>query len=116
MPIKPEKTKALKNEMDSLGIHDEDLEETFILAPKKGGQKVNKTSSCVFLLHKPTDISVKCFDDRSRELNRYHARKLLCDKIKEHVFCEKTEKQKKLDKLKKQKKRRHRKTQQKLEE
>lgn len=116
MPIKKEKTKALKLEMERLHIFEEDLEESFILASKKGGQKVNKTSSCVYLVHLPTKISVKCDQDRSRELNRYHARKMLCDKIKSQVFQEKTTKEKKLEKLKKQKKRRLRKTKKKMEE
>jgi protein subunit release factor B len=116
MPIKPEKIKALKEEMERLNINDLDLKEEFILSSSKGGQKVNKTSSSVFLLHIPSNISVKYTKSRSRELNRYYARKLLCEKIQEQVFSEKTDKQKKLEKKKKQKKRRKRKTQKKLEE
>jgi protein subunit release factor B len=46
-----------------------------------GGQKVNKTSSCVYLKHLPTGIEVKCQKERSQVLNRYLARKLLADKI-----------------------------------
>lgn len=116
MPIKEEKYQSLKNEMDRLNIFEKDLEEKFILAPKKGGQKVNKTSSSVFLLHIPTKISVRCSKDRSQDVNRFFARKMLCAKIAKQVFNEKTKNDKKLEKLKKQKSRRKRRTLKKLSE
>lgn len=116
MPIKPEKIKALKLEMERLNIDEKDLKEEFVLASGKGGQKVNKTSSSVSLSHVPTNISIKYEKSRSRELNRFFARRLLCEKIQEQVFLEKTEKQKKLEKKKKQKKRRQRKSQNKQEQ
>src|SRR6185436_10588305 len=47
----------------TLGIHESDLIEKFILGSGKGGQKVNKTSSCVYLKHIPTGIEVKCQQD-----------------------------------------------------
>lgn len=115
MPVRKDKHQSLQQEMDRLKIFEKDLEEKFVLSPKKGGQKVNKTSSSVYLLHKPSKISVRISKDRSREINRYLARKMLCDKIKKQVFFEKTEKDKKLEKLKKQKSRRKRRTLKKLD-
>ncbi|MEM9281254.1 MAG: peptide chain release factor-like protein [Verrucomicrobiota bacterium] len=60
-------------------ILEEDLEERFVLGSGKGGQKINKTSSCVYLKHLPTGIEVSCQDTRSREKNREIARSRLCD-------------------------------------
>ena len=48
-----------------------------------GGQKINKTSSCVYLKHLPTGIEIKCQQGRSREMNRYYARKELCQRLEE---------------------------------
>ena len=69
--------------MAALGIREEDVEETFVRSQGAGGQNVNKTSSCVALLHRPTGIRVKCQTERSQVLNRFLARRRLCDKIEE---------------------------------
>ena len=79
--------------MTRLGIAREDLEETFMRGSGHGGQKVNKTSSCVHLRHAPTGIDVKCQRSRSRELNRYFARRELCDRIKERSEGERSRRQ-----------------------
>jgi len=50
------KEEALKARMASVGIKESDIIELFTLSSKKGGQKVNKTSSCVYLKHMPTGI------------------------------------------------------------
>lgn len=65
--------------MAALGIEEEDLHESFILGSGSGGQKINKTNSCVFLKHIPSGLQVKCQESRSRETNRYLAREALCD-------------------------------------
>lgn len=67
--------------METLGIREQDIEETFVRSSGKGGQKVNKTSSCVYLVHKPTGIEVKCMQDRSQSINRFLARRELVGKI-----------------------------------
>ena len=54
------KERDLQEKMISFGIREADIDEKFILAGKKGGQKVNKTSACVWLKHRPTGIEVKC--------------------------------------------------------
>ncbi len=107
-------SELLEKRMKSLGIFEEDLVEKFILGSGKGGQKVNKTSSCVYLKHIPSKIEIKCQGERSRALNRYRARQMLCDKIEENLFREKSKKQKLIDKIRRQKKRRSRKVQAKV--
>ena len=81
MSLSKEKADELAARMERLNIREEDLIEKFILGSGKGGQKINKTSSCVYLKHIPTGIEIKCQRDRSRTLNRYLARKDLCDRI-----------------------------------
>jgi len=77
-PLKPE------NVLLQSGIREEDIVEKFIRASGPGGQFVNKTSSCVYLKHIPTGIEVKCQKERSQALNRYAARKILAEKVKEY--------------------------------
>ncbi len=100
--------------MERLGILDEDLREKFVLGSGSGGQKINKTSSCVSLKHLPTKLEVKCQRTRSRELNRYYARCDLCDKFEEKILHEKTEKRKQQEKIRRQKRRRSRRAKEKM--
>ena len=80
-PVSPEKIAALEQSMATLGIREEDLLEKFVRGSGSGGQKINKTSNCVFLKHLPTGVCIKCQIDRSREMNRYLARRELCDQL-----------------------------------
>lgn len=75
------KEQELRARMAALGIREEDLVEKFIRASGPGGQKVNKTSSAVWLLHRPSGIEVKCSRERSQAMNRFFARRLLCDRL-----------------------------------
>ena len=112
--IGKEKLDALQERMDSLGIKSEDLIEKFILGSGKGGQKINKTSSCVYLKHIPTSFEIKCQRDRSREMNRYYARKELCDWLEETLENKKSERQQEMEKIRRQKRRRSRKSKEKM--
>jgi peptide chain release factor len=67
--------------MAALRVHEDDLLEKFVLGSGAGGQKINKTSSCVYLKHLPTGVAIKCQIERSREMNRYHARRELCEQL-----------------------------------
>src|SRR3990167_3452736 len=79
--VSEEKNKCLKEKMESLGIREEDIIEKFVRSSGKGGQKVNKTSTCVYIKHSPTGIEVKCMKDRSQSINRFLARRELIERI-----------------------------------
>ncbi len=80
-PVQPEKERDLLERFERLGIREEDLEERFVRASGRGGQKLHKTSSCVWLTHKPTGTLVKCEESRSQALNRFLARRRLAGKL-----------------------------------
>lgn len=104
----------LRSRMERLKITEADLIEKFILGSGSGGQKINKTSSCVYLKHLPTGIEIKCQRTRSRELNRTYARRELCERLEELFFKEKSKKRQESEKIRRQKKRRSRKSQEKI--
>jgi protein subunit release factor B len=114
MGLSKEKEEEIKNFMQRLGIEEGDLIEKFILGSGRGGQNLQKTSSCVYLKHIPTGIEVKCQKDRSRELNRFYARRLLCEKYQEQILQEKSKKQQAAEKIKRQKRTRSRKQKRKM--
>jgi len=102
------KRAELERRMKALGMRDDDLTEKFILGSGKGGQKRNKTASCVYLKHTPSGIQIKCQRSRSRELNRFHARRELCEKMAERIEGEKSRKRQAAEKIRRQKRRRSR--------
>lgn len=114
MSLSKEKIDELAARMERLGIKEEDLIEKFILGSGKGGQKINKTSSCVYLKHLPSGLEVKCGRDRSRAMNRFLARRDLCDRLEERVLGEKSKKEQEFEKIRRQKRRRSRKQKEKM--
>jgi protein subunit release factor B len=80
-PVSPEKENQLAQRMAALDVREADIEESFVRSGGHGGQNVNKTSTCVMLLHRPTGVQVKCQETRQQGLNRFIARRLLLDKI-----------------------------------
>ncbi len=114
--ITKDKWVKLTEWMKKLHIDEADLVEKFILGSGKGGQKIHKTASTVYLKHLPSDLAVKCQESRSRDDNRYFARERLCEKLHATLSDEKTKAQQKLEKLKRQKKRRTRRAKHKMVE
>lgn len=82
-PVSAEKERQLAERMLALGVREADMEETFVRSGGHGGQKVNKSATCVMLLHVPTGLQVKCQTTRQQGLNRFLARRLLLDQIEE---------------------------------
>jgi|WetSurMetagenome_2_1015567.scaffolds.fasta_scaffold773369_2 peptide chain release factor len=106
--VRPEKESELFGRMTALGIRETDLVERFVRGSGKGGQKVNKTSSCVYVLHKPSGIEVKCQRERSQSLNRFLARRELCDRLEERIKGVQSARQQAHEKIRRQKRRRSR--------
>ncbi|MCB0318101.1 MAG: peptide chain release factor-like protein [Bdellovibrionales bacterium] len=100
------KERQLAKLMEKLGVKESDLIEKFIRGSGKGGQKINKTASCVYLKHKPTGIEVKCQQERSRALNRFFARRELCLKIDAKLNKEHSIEIQKKEKIRRQKSKR----------
>jgi protein subunit release factor B len=114
MPVSTEKEKALAERMQELGVSENDFEESFIRSSGPGGQKVNKSSSCVHLVHIPTGLSVKCQRERSQTLNRFLARRLLLDKIESQWKGFVTAEKEKIEKLRRQKRKRSKRAKEKI--
>ncbi|MCP4848617.1 MAG: peptide chain release factor-like protein [Verrucomicrobiaceae bacterium] len=79
MAAEPPLPEELSLRMKCLHVLERDLVERFIRGSGPGGQKINKTSSCVQLRHSPSGIEIKCQHSRSLAANRVKARSLVCD-------------------------------------
>ena len=112
--VSPAKEKDLKVKMDALNIHEEDIEESFVRSGGKGGQKVNKTSTCVYLKHIPTGTEVKCQEKRSQSLNRYRARVILVKKVDELTKGKESQEQQRIERIRRQKRKRSRRAKEKM--
>jgi protein subunit release factor B len=108
-PVSEEKTRELQTRMTALGLREQDIEERFVRSSGSGGQKVNKTSTCVYLKHLPTGIEVKCMKERSQSLNRFLARRELVSRI-EKASGLSTREEVEVRKIKRQKSRRRKKS------
>ncbi|MDD5010753.1 MAG: peptide chain release factor-like protein [Phycisphaerae bacterium] len=106
--ITERKTRELEKRMRDCNLSENDLEEKFVRSGGKGGQKVNKTSTCVCLKHIPSGLTVKTQTSRSQGLNRYYARKQLCQLLENKFLGKESPKAKQIEKIRKQKDRRRR--------
>ncbi|MGB9835521.1 MAG: peptide chain release factor family protein [Candidatus Saccharicenans sp.] len=113
-PVRPEKEKDLLDRMASLGIKESDLEEKFIRSQGRGGQKVNKSATCVYLKHLPTGLEVKCQRERSQALNRFLARRILVEKLEAQVLGKETEERQRIEKIRRQKRKRSKRAKEKM--
>jgi len=107
--VSPEKQDTLRLRMERLGIREQDLVEKFIRSSGKGGQKVNKASTCVYIKHIPTGIEVKCQEERSQSLNRFLARRILADKIEKMILGKISEEEQRIEKIRRQKRKKSKK-------
>lgn len=112
--VTPAKEKELEKKMQKLDIKESDLMERFVRARGRGGQKVNKTSSCVYLKHLPSGIEVKCQKERSQALNRFFARRILANKIEKQLLGKLSEEQKRIEKIRRQKRKRSKRAKEKM--
>ena len=94
--------------MAALGLREQDLEEKFIHSSGPGGQRVNKTASCVYLKHLPTGLEVKMQQERQQRLNRYYARKRMCELLEQRTLGDKSPAALQAERIRKQKQRRRR--------
>ncbi len=112
--VSEKKEKALLDRMRELNVKEDDLEERFIRSSGPGGQKVNKSSICVFLRHIPTDTTVKYQKERSQALNRFFARRSILDQIELKQKGYIKEEKKRIEKIKSQKRKKSKRTKEKL--
>ena len=112
--ISPETIEKVRSLMDEASVFEEDLEESFILGGGPGGQKTNKTSNVVRLSHEPSALSVRCGETRSRETNRWLARRMLAELILEREQKRKSAARQKREKIRRQKRRRSRRQKQRM--
>lgn len=113
-PVSPSKQKELEARFARLGIREQDLEESFVRSSGAGGQNVNKVSTCVFLSHPKSGFEVKCQETRSQGLNRYYARKLLCEKIEQKILGDQSAREQKREKIRRQKRKRSKRAKEKM--
>src|SRR2546426_12100660 len=104
----PEQQDQLAQRMAALGVREADIDESFVRSGGHGGQNVNKSSTCVMLLHRPTGLQVKCQTTRQQGLNRFLARRLLLDKVEALQTGRVASQRAEREKIRRQKRRRSR--------
>ena len=112
--VSSQKERALLERMRRLEVFEADIEESFVRSSGPGGQKVNKTATCVILFHQPSGLRVKCQQSRTQGLNRFLARRILLEKIERKVLGKRTQEQQQIEKLRRQKRKRSRRAREKM--
>ena len=112
--ISPEKIAQIRALMDEASVFEEDLDESYILGGGPGGQKTNKTSNVVRLAHEPSGFMVRCGETRSRETNRWLARRMIAELILQREQGRQSAAQQAREKRRRQKRRRSRRQKQRM--
>ena len=108
MVVGLERQAQLARRMAELGVVEADIDESFARSAGPGGQHVNKTETCVVLVHRPTGLQVRCQDSRQQAFNRFRARLLLLDRIEADRRERQAEERHRVEKLRRQKRGRSR--------
>jgi peptide chain release factor len=108
--ITERKKQELQQRMLKCNLFEKDIEEKFVRSSGSGGQKVNKSSTCVYLKHLTTGLAVKIQKSRSQGLNRYYARKKMCELFENKLLGNISPDAKRIEKIRKQKDRNRRRT------
>ena len=112
--LTPATIAKIKDLMALASVFEEDIEESFILGGGPGGQKTNKTSNVVRLKHEPSELNIRFGETRSREDNRWLARRALAEAILERENKRKSARRQESEKKKRQKRRRSRRQKQRM--
>lgn len=106
--VTPQKEAELTARMNACNLFESDLEERFVRSRGPGGQHVNRAATCVQLKHRPTGLEVKMQQTRSQALNRFYARRRMCELLEARLFGEISLQSLLRDRIRKQKARRRR--------
>ena len=112
--LTPATIAKIRELMAEASVFEEDIEESFILGGGPGGQKTNKTSNVVRLKHEPSGLNIRFGETRSREDNRWLARRALAEAILERENKRKSARQQTAEKKRRQKRRRSRRQKQRM--
>jgi len=107
--VTPQKEAELERRMEACGIRETDLDESFVRSGGAGGQHVNKTATCVVLRHRNSGLEVKMQKARSQSLNRFYARRRLCELLEVQTLGAASPQAREAARIRKQKDRRRRK-------
>ena len=107
-PVNLEKAAQLTQRMAALDVSEADLVESFVRSGGHGGQNVNKVSTCVVLVHRPTGVQVKCQTTRHQGMNRYLARQLMLEKLQARRNEAAAAERSRVEKIRRQKRKRSR--------
>lgn len=112
--LTPSTIARIRELMAEASVFEEDIEESFILGGGPGGQKTNKTSNVVRIKHEPSGLQIRFGETRSREDNRWLARRALAEAILERENRRKSAKRQEIEKKRRQKRRRSRRQKQRM--